>query len=158
MSRRRGLWQPNWPEHASLKQSVRVVVPFQDADPTGVAWHGNYFRYYDSARIALLESFSFSYRDMAEQNQIWPIVETQVRYLKSVPFGDTLTVTAQLVEWAFRLRIHYELFNATGVRVNEAMTVQVPVDARDEALLLGTPAAVVERIETLVAKEHSAEA
>lgn len=151
MSKRRALWQSSWPEHASLKQSTSVVVPFQDADPTGVAWHGNYFRYYDAARIELLASFNFTYRDMAAINQIWPIVDTQVRYLKSVPFGETLNVTAQLVEWAFRLRIHYELFNSTGQRVNEAVTVQVPVDARDESLLLGTPAHVVKRIETLIA-------
>ncbi len=151
MSKRRALWQSDWPEHASLKQVAHVVVPFQDADPTGVAWHGNYFRYYDTARVALLERLKFTYRDMADANQIWPIVDTRVRYLKSVPFGETLTVTAQLVEWAFRLRIHYELFNSAGVRVNEAVTVQVPVDARDESLLLGTPADVISRIEALIA-------
>ncbi|MCR9277334.1 MAG: acyl-CoA thioesterase [Pseudomonadaceae bacterium] len=155
MSKRRGLWQSTWPDHPNLKQRVDVVVPFQDADPTGVAWHGNYFRYFDAARIALLKSIGFTYRDMSAIGQIWPIVDTRVRYLKSVPFGETLTVSAQLVEWAFRLRIHYELFNATGDRVNEAVTVQVPVDARDESLLLGTPAAVVERIEALIASEGS---
>ena len=46
------LWQKNWPEHAGLHAQVTLTVPFQDADPTGLVWHGNYFRYYDVARVA----------------------------------------------------------------------------------------------------------
>ena len=32
-----------------LSASVDITVPFHDADPAGVAWHGNYFRYFDDA-------------------------------------------------------------------------------------------------------------
>lgn len=147
---RRSLWNKAWPDHDELTAEVTVTVPFQDADPTGVAWHGNYYRYYDTARVALLDRLEFGYRAMANEGQIWPIVESQVRYVKSVPFGEALRVSAQLVEWAFRLRIHYLLHNSAGERVNEAVTVQVPVAANDESLIVGSPPALIERIETLI--------
>ena len=149
MSGRRALWQKTWPDHPGLRAAVEIGVPFQDADPTGVAWHGNYFRYFDAARVALLERLTFGYRDMAARGQIWPIVEAQVRYLKSVPYGSTLTVSAQLVEWEFRLRMYYEVRSSDGQLVNEGVTVQVPVRAEDESLIVGSPDDLVARIEAL---------
>ncbi|MEQ8692032.1 MAG: acyl-CoA thioesterase [Pseudomonadales bacterium] len=152
MSRRHGrLWQKSWPDHAALRTEVDLTVPFQDADPTGVAWHGNYFRYYDSARVALLAKLDFGYRAMAHIGQIWPIVDTRVRYIKSIPFGTEIKVSAQLVEWEYRLRIYYQISDRDGQRLNEAFTVQVPVRAADEDLLIGVPEALQTRIKDLLA-------
>lgn len=147
----RSLRDKRWPNHPTLATTVAVTVPFQDADPTGVAWHGNYFRYYDAARVELLQRLGFGYRDMADFGQIWPIVDTRVRYLRSIAFGETIDVYAQIVEWEFRLRIYYRITNSAGTLCNEAYTVQVPVDARTEALIIGAPAHLLARIDALVA-------
>ncbi len=151
MSRRRALWDKRWPVYEQLTAQVEVKVPFQDADPTGVAWHGNYFRYYDAARVTLLDKLQFGYRQMARLGQIWPIVDTRVRYLRSAPFDSTLKVHAQLVEWEFRLRIYYLVTTPDGDLVNEAYTVQVPVDAQSEQLIIGSPDMLMRRIESLIA-------
>jgi acyl-CoA thioester hydrolase len=151
MSRRRALWDKHWPAHEQLSAHVGITVPFQDADPTGVAWHGNYFRYYDAARVALLDKLGFGYREMADMGQIWPIVDTRVRYLRSVPFGSTVNVRAQLVEWEFRLRIYYLMTAPEGDLLNEAYTVQVPVNARDEQLIIGSPDVLIQNIAALLA-------
>lgn len=126
-------------------------MPFQDADPTGVVWHGNYFRYYETARSALLDELGFSYRHLGAEGQLWPIVDTRVRYRRSIPYGDSITVSAQLVEWEFRLIIYYEIRMFTsGELANEAFTVQVPVDAASEELVLGTPAYFRDRIAEII--------
>jgi len=148
------LWQKSWAKHAALRTSVMVTVPFQDADPTGFAWHGNYFRYYDTARVALLEKLEFGYRQMAAAGQMWPIVDARARYIRSVPFGANIEVTAQLVEWEFRLRIYYEIRDATAERINEAFTVQVPVAAASEALIIGVPDAFQQRVQTLIQEQQ----
>ena len=141
------LWQHGWPEDPALFALVTTTVPFQDADPTGAVWHGNYFRYYDLARVALLERFDFGYRAMAAAGQLWPIVETQVRYLKALRYGETVTIEARMVEWTFRLRLHYRLLAGDGALVNEATTLQVPVNAADDSLIVGAPPELCARIE-----------
>ena len=148
---RRGLWHKGWPDHAALRVEVNVVVPFQDADPTGVAWHGNYFRYYDAARTALLAKLNFGYRRMAKVGQLWPIVDTRVRYRRSIVYGESVIVSAQLVEWDFRLLIYYEIRDGTGRLVNEAYTSQAPVSAESESLIVGTPKFLRDRIEGFIA-------
>lgn len=129
-----------------LRATVVVTVPFQDADPSGVAWHGNYFRYFDTARCALLDLLDYGYRAMAESGLVWPIVDTRVRYLGSASYGEMLDVTAALEEWEYRLRIGYHVCNGAGRRLTDAYTVQVPVNATTGELCLGLPDAVRERL------------
>lgn len=148
--RRGRLWDKGWPDHPGLASTVTLTVPFQDADPTGYAWHGNYFRYYDAARVELLAKLEFGYRQMADLGQMWPIVEARSRYVKSVPFGAQITVAAQLVEYEFRLRIYYDITNANGERCNEATTVQVPVEAATQALVIGVPDTLRTRVAQLI--------
>ncbi|MEM6999509.1 MAG: acyl-CoA thioesterase [Pseudomonadota bacterium] len=151
MTRRKGrLWKKSWPDHSELISRVTLRVPFQDADPTGMAWHGSYFRFYDNARVELLKRLNFGYREMAAVGQIWPIVDTRVRYLRSIPFGEEISVSAQLVEWEFRLLMFYEICDRDGRRLNEAYTVQVPVTAADEGLVIGVPSEVQARVLSLI--------
>ncbi len=146
----RSLREKHWPAHPALAASISLKVPFQDADPTGVAWHGNYFRYYDAARVELLRRLQFGYRDMSALGQIWPVVDTRARYLRAIPFGSTIDVQVQLVEWEFRLRMYYQIKNAQGTLMNEAYTVQVPVDAKTDRLIIGTPESLQTRIAELL--------
>lgn len=146
----RSLREKHWPAHPALGASISLRVPFQDADPTGVAWHGNYFRYYDAARVELLRRLQFGYRDMSALGQIWPIVDTRARYLRAIPFGSSIDVQVQLVEWEFRLRMYYEIKDAQGTLMNEAYTVQVPVDAKTDRLIIGTPESLQIRIAELL--------
>jgi acyl-CoA thioester hydrolase len=41
---------------------VEITIPFHDVDMMGVVWHGNYFRYFEIAREALLNQFDYGYR------------------------------------------------------------------------------------------------
>ena len=154
--RRQALWDKAWPNHPELKVEVELTVPFQDADPTGMAWHGNYFRYYDKARVALLQKLDFAYRSMEAIGQFWPIVDTRARYTESIAYDDEIRVSAQLVEWEFRLRIYYQIKKADGTLINEAWTLQVPVGMQaglpssSEQLIVGSPASLLERINQLI--------
>lgn len=133
-----------------LQASVTLTVPFQDADPSGAAWHGNYFRYFDLARCALLDRLDYGYRAMAASGLVWPIVDTRVRFLRRVSFDDCLEVTATLEEWQYRLRINYVIHDDDGRRVTEGYTIQVPVDAVTGEMCFGTPAELYQHIDRCV--------
>ena len=88
-----------------------------------------------------------------------PIVDTRARFAGSVAYDDRITISAQLVEWEFRLRIYYQVHKADGKLVNEAWTVQVPVGMQaglptsNELIIVGSPETLVERINTLIAPD-----
>ncbi|CAN5265507.1 acyl-CoA thioesterase [soil metagenome] len=132
-----------------LEAIVSLRVPYQDADPAGVVWHGNYFRYFDAARCALLERIDYGYRRMAESGFLWPIVDTRVRYVRSLRYDQVIAVEAALLEWEYRLKIAYVIRDEAGVRLTEAYTVQVAVDIETGELCLGAPDALARRLDRL---------
>ena len=46
--------------------SVELTPAFHDLDPMEVVWHGNYIKYLELARCALLQSFDYDYPQMRE--------------------------------------------------------------------------------------------
>ncbi|MEQ1801100.1 MAG: acyl-CoA thioesterase [Gammaproteobacteria bacterium] len=134
------------PAGVDLSACVALRVPFHDADPAGVAWHGNYFRYFDDARCALLEKIGYSYRQMLESGYYWPIVQATVKYISPVHFDSRITVVARLVEWEYRLKIAYEVFDEQERRTTTGHTVQVAVSAASGEMHVGAPDILRERL------------
>lgn len=126
---------------------VFVQVPFHDLDPVGIVWHGNYAKYLEIARCALLETFDYNYDRMLESGYTWPIIDMRLRYVKAARFGAKLRVQAQLLEWEHRLRIDYLVTDeASGDRVCKGTTFQVAVSMRTGEMCLASPAVLFERL------------
>ena len=79
---------------------VELTIPFHDVDMMGVVWHGNYFRYFEIAREALLNQFNYGYRQMKESGYLWPVVDTRVKYRDVLTFEQRFRVRARLEEEA----------------------------------------------------------
>jgi len=135
-----------------LSATVKVRIPYQDADPAGVAWHGNYFRYFDTARCALLDLFDYGYRSMEESGYVWPIIDTRVRFAQPIVYDQLISVTATLQESEYRLKIGYEIHDEAGQRLTKGHTVQVAVEMESGELCIGSPPALLDRLETLAAR------
>ena len=126
---------------------IAVKVPFHDLDPVGIVWHGNYAKYFEIARCALLETFGYNYDDMARSGYSWPVIDLHIRYVKAARFAETLNVSANLREWEHRLRIEYLATDATsGLRVCKGTSIQVAVDMKTHEMCLKSPDILFQRL------------
>lgn len=126
---------------------VEITVPFHDADPMGVVWHGNYFRYFEVAREALLKQFGYGYREMAASGYVWPIVDTRVKYIAAVTFEQQIIVQAEVKEFENRLRIDYQIFDLlTGKRTTSGHTLQVAVHIESKEMCFVSPPVLFEKM------------
>ncbi|WP_417695715.1 acyl-CoA thioesterase [Pseudomonas sp.] len=131
-----------------LHVETQIVVPFFDVDSMNVVWHGHYIKYLEVARCALLDLIGHNYNDMLASGYAWPVIDLQLRYVRSAVFGQTLTVRASLVEWENRLKINYLISDATtGERLTRASSVQVAVDVASREMLLASPRVFVQAVE-----------
>jgi acyl-CoA thioester hydrolase len=127
--------------------SVTIDVPFHDVDAMGIVWHGNYVKYFEIARCALLDSIGYNYRQMTESGYAWPIVGLRVRYPKPATFGQRIVVAATVKEYEHRLRIAYLITDAaTGQRLTRASTVQVAVDIATREVCFVSPPILLQRL------------
>jgi acyl-CoA thioester hydrolase len=126
---------------------VTLTIPFHDVDMMGVVWHGNYFRYFEIAREALLNQFNYGYRQMKESGYVWPVVDTRVKYRDVLTFEQKIRVRAQVTEYENRLRIDYQIVDdASGKRTTTGYTIQVAVEEASREMCFISPPVLFERM------------
>ncbi len=135
------------PAPSRWSEETEISVQFFDLDPMQIVWHGNYVKYLEIARCALLDKIGYNYEQMQESGYMWPIIEMNLRYAAPAAFGQRLLLRAEIVEWENRLRIDYGILDAaSGKRLNKATTTQVAVDLKTGEMCFVSPPILLERL------------
>ena len=126
---------------------VEIDVQFFDLDPMEIVWHGNYVKYLEIVRCALLDKIGYNYPQMKESGYLWPVIDMQLRYVGPATFGQKLKLRADLVEWENRMKIDYLITDAaSGKRLNRASTTMVAVDAASREMCFASPPVLFEKL------------
>ncbi len=126
---------------------AEITVQFFDLDPMQIVWHGNYVKYLEIARCALLDKIGYNYVQMQESGYMWPVIDVSVRYIASAVFGQRLCLRAELVEYENRLKVDYLITDAdTGKRLTRASTTQVAVHIASGEMCFVSPAILFEKL------------
>lgn len=130
-----------------FSHEVGLMVSFHDCDPMGVVWHGNYMRFFEVAREALLDKFNYGYRAMQASGYGWPVVDLRVKYRAAITYEQRIRVRATIEEYENRLRIGYQIFDAgSGQRTTTGYTIQVAVAEGSRELNFVSPPILFERL------------
>ena len=73
-------------------------VTYRDTDQMGVAYHGNYFAWFETGRTELLRSLgALSYRQWeADEGVMLPVLDCSAEFKRPVRYDDLLVVTTQV--------------------------------------------------------------
>jgi len=90
-----------------------VRVRYAETDQMGIAWHGQYFAWFEVGRTDLLRSQGLTYRELEAQGLRLPVIEAQARYLKPALYDDVLEVRTRVtslsgVRIGFAYEVHRE--------------------------------------------------
>jgi len=134
-----------------ISADISVKCQFYDLDPMGIVWHGNYARFFEQARCALLDKIDFNYEQMIESGFVWPIVDMRIKYVRSIRFAQEVVVNASLAEYENRLKINYLIADqATGEKLTQGFTIQVAIDKDSEEMLFQSPPILSRKVEALL--------
>lgn len=137
-----------------LTAEVSLVTSFQDADPMGVIYHGNYFRFFEEVRRLLMEKINYNYRDMVASGYAWPVIDSYVKYVQAIPFNHEIRITARLSEWEHYMRVDYVIYDAKSAkRMTKGYTRQVAVDMSNEEMCFVSPACLAIKLEPYFVSE-----
>jgi len=131
-----------------LWAEVDLAVEFFDVDSMQIVWHGNYFKYMERARCALLDKVDYGYQQMLASGYAWPVVEVRCKYVRPLVFGQRVRIRATLVDYENRLKLAYRIYDPRGEgTIFEGYSVQMAVDARSRESCFASPQVAVQRIE-----------
>lgn len=126
---------------------IEMQVQFFDLDPMQIVWHGNYVKYLEVVRCALLDKIAYNYLEMKNSGFAWPVIDLQLRYVGPAKFGQILTLRADIVEWENRLKIDYLISDtATGKRLTRASSTQVAVEIASGEMCFVSPPVLFEKL------------
>ncbi|MFC3095365.1 acyl-CoA thioesterase [Alteromonas sediminis] len=122
-------------------------VPFFDVDAYRVVWHGNYPKYIEIARCALLEEAGCPYQVMEEKGFFFPVVDIQIKYIKPLLFKQKIKINAAFVEWENRLKIKYEIRDLdTNEVYTKATTTQFAIAMPEQITQFESPPFLIDKI------------
>lgn len=122
-------------EHLTTEFNGRVR--FNDADPLGIVWHGNYVSYFEDGREAFGRKHGLTYLDVHAHGFSTPIVELICNNKKVLKYGDTFRVVTKIQRTrAAKLIFQYEIFNQDNELVCDGQTIQVFVNSNHELSLI----------------------
>ena len=126
---------------------IEIEVQFFDLDPMEIVWHGNYVKYLEMARCALLDKIGYNYPQMKASGYAWPVIDMQLRYVAPARFGQKLRLRAAIVEWESRLKIDYLITDAvSGARIHRATTTMVAVNLATDEMCFASPPVLFEKL------------
>ncbi|MBR6241459.1 MAG: hotdog domain-containing protein [Lentisphaeria bacterium] len=115
-----------------IEVSVTRRLQFSESDPLGIAWHGNYSKFFEAAYTELSHRCGFD-NDRLEEEHVSALFYTD-RYDYRIPLRcDAVFQTTAAIVWteAPRINIEYSVHLGDGRLAASGCTTQVFIDARD---------------------------
>jgi acyl-CoA thioester hydrolase len=135
----------------TLSAEIEFNVEFYDVDSMRIVWHGNYVKYIENVRCALLEKIGYNYSDMEKSGWLFPVAGISVKYVSSLRFRDRVRARALLTEYESCIKIKYELYNAvTGQLCTKAESTQMAVNIATGESSMVCPPVFIGKVEALL--------
>ncbi|MDR2631954.1 MAG: acyl-CoA thioesterase [Spirochaetaceae bacterium] len=134
---------------------VECTVEFYDVDSMEVVWHGNYVKYFEKARCALLNMIGYGYREMRDSGYAFPVTDISLKFIRPLRFGERVRIKAILDEYENRLRIKYELSRPeTGEITTKGMSTQMAYHIASQDSCFVCPRIFTDKVEALLAESE----
>lgn len=105
-------------------QEIRVL--YSDTDSYGVVWHGSYTKWFEAARVGVVEQLGLELETLESRNILFPVVEMNIRYKSSAKMNERIIIKTHIKEVKpVSITFEHNVYEKkTGVlRVNACTTI-----------------------------------
>lgn len=107
-------------------QEIRVL--YSDTDSYGVVWHGAYTKWFEAARVEIVEKLGLELETLENNNILFPVVEMNIRYKSSAKMNERIIIKTTIKEVKpVSITFEHNVYEkSTGIlRVNAQTTIVV---------------------------------
>lgn len=88
-------------------------VQYYETDQMGIVHHSNYIRWFEEARVDILEKLDMAYDQMEIQGIMIPVLGVHCEYKSMVHFGESVLILPRVKSYdGIRLRLSYTIIDA----------------------------------------------
>jgi len=78
----------------SHRTNYRVI--YGDTDNMGIAYHANYFRWFEIGRTEMLRHLGMTYKAIEKKGYFFPVADVRCRFMTPVHYDDILIIETTL--------------------------------------------------------------
>ncbi len=124
----------------TVRFTSEIRVRFNETDPLGIVWHGNYISYFEDGREAFGREYGISYLDVKANGFTTPIIKSSCEHKLPLKYGDVATIECTFIEVpSAKMIFKYKIYNPENKVVCTGETVQVFLDDQGELSLTIPP-------------------
>ena len=91
-------------------------VYYYETDKMGIVHHSNYIRWFEEARVDLIEQAGLPFETVEAQGLMTPVLSAECTYKLPFRFGDDFIVKAYIPDFGgARFSVTYEVYDNEGV-------------------------------------------
>lgn len=100
---------------------IRQRIRYGETDQMGYVYYGRYAEFYEIGRTELIRLLGMTYRDLESSGILLPVVRMHANYYKPAAYDELITIRTILRTMpTARITFFYEIYNESGVLINEA--------------------------------------
>jgi len=112
-----------------FSHQTKIRVRYAETDKMGYVYYGNYATYFEVARVEALRSLGINYKEMEDKGVMLPVLSYSIKFFKPAYYDEELTIKLFIKEMPqARIHFHFETFNESTMKINQAEVVLVFVD------------------------------
>ncbi|MGF1451484.1 MAG: acyl-CoA thioesterase [Opitutales bacterium] len=96
-----------------ISTTIDLRVRYAETDQMGIVYHGNYFPWFEMARVDMLDHVGLPYAEIEAEGLMLPVLACEARFRASARFDDRLSIQATMPEMPrVRFHVEYKVFRA----------------------------------------------
>ena len=87
-------------------------INYYETDCMGIVHHSNYIRFFEEARLDLLEKCDLGYREIEEKGLIIPVTFVDCQYLVPLRYDDRIHIITHFDKYTgIKMELSYEIYH-----------------------------------------------
>ncbi len=90
-------------------------VNYYETDQMGIVHHSNYIRYFEEARMDMMDQIGMGYAGIEQAGLLIPVMFVDCQYLQPLLYGDQFVVSTCMTKFdGIKMEISYEIHKENG--------------------------------------------
>ena len=93
--------------------NYRRRVQYHETDKMAIVYHANYIKWYEEARVYIMEQMGYSYKAMEDMGIMMPVLSVTAQYKKGAQYGDFVDIAVKFTKFnGIRMGFAYTMTDA----------------------------------------------
>lgn len=79
--------------------NYRRRVQYYETDKMAIVYHANYIKWYEEARVYIMEQMGYSYKAMEDMGIMMPVLSVTAQYKKGAQYGDFIDIKVDITKF-----------------------------------------------------------